>query len=335
MMNSTNLTNKEFLILLVFFIGCASYTPMKKTNQVLKLSQIFDDLEQKESNQTELKPVNGAEEPKILLKSEKKRQNQLSQVYEFEETGEGIASKYERIIEAEKRAEENALEKAIKSSGVDVYYGFHDILSQYNKTMYQFVARYFYLWSGAIIEYERISKPVYKTLPTGEIECIVALKGKIHRNGVPDPAYEIQQVSLNQPEYFDGDKLQICFRATKDSYVQILAVDEEQNVTLIFPNIYTNDNFIKAGEFFKFPDEKSNLELKAILPENKKETTELIHIILTKNMPIFTVQQSKETLVHGYTQLSIGDLSSVSRKLAKLSRSDWTMKVIPYGIRAR
>ncbi len=138
--------------------------------------------------------------------------------------------------------------------------------------------------------------------------------------------------------YYSGDEVKISFWATKDSFVQIIVVDEDKNATLLYPNKYMTNNQIKAGEVFNFPDENNeagNLQIKAVLPAGKTESVELLQIILTKNEPLFSVSETKETTNSGYKQFSLGELSQISSRLSKLDRSQWAMLVIPYGIKKR
>ncbi|MFH2070204.1 MAG: DUF4384 domain-containing protein [Elusimicrobiota bacterium] len=323
------------LVVFLFMVqlyGCSSVPKkVQKIDLKQKSDTLFSELEKEEKDISRLPQTKPS--PKSL-KNEPSG-GAAGEVFNFEETGTGFASKYERAIESEKRAEDDALSKAFRKTGVDVYYGFSDVLAQYGETKYQFVARYLYTWTGAVVEYERVGEPQFVTLPSGEIKCALKLKGKIHIKGQPDPAYEIRDFTLNQPVYYDGNEVRISFRSTKDSYVHLLVIDEEQNAILIYPNKYEGSNFIKAGQIFNFPDDKSNITIKAVLPEGKKETIELLHIILTKNLPIFSSDETKEVQIGEYKQFSAGDLSSTSKRLARQNRSDWTMVVLPYTIKSR
>lgn len=116
--------------------------------------------------------------------------------------------------------------------------------------------------------------------------------------------------------------------------MHLLYVDEEQKVYLLFPNQYTKSNFVKAGELFEFPG-KANVKLVCFLPEGRREALEFLHIIATKNAPLFLPEEARGTVQGGYTVFSLGELSNVIRKLAKLDRDQWTMLVLPYTIRSR
>ncbi len=259
----------------------------------------------------------------------------------FEECGEGFISKDENLKEAERRAEEDALQKAMKKSGmVNQFYGFQDFQAQYGDTAYQSVSKYLYTWTNALAEYERVGVPETVILDTG-VKCTVKIKGKIRAKGSVDPSFEIRldgksaKLGLSQPSYYDGDEVTLSFWPTRDAYVQVLCIDEAKDVTLIYPTRDDPQGLIKAGEIFTIPNDKMTFKLKAILPPGKKETIEMVQIILTKDQPLFNLFDSNVKYVGGYKQLGIGEVSGVTQRFAKLDQSKWTMMVLPYKIVAR
>jgi len=48
--------------------------------------------------------------------------------------------------------------------------------------------------------------------------------------------------------YSPGERIRIFFQVSRDSYVKIYNYDTEGRVKIIFPNRYTPDNFVRAGE---------------------------------------------------------------------------------------
>lgn len=55
--------------------------------------------------------------------------------------------------------------------------------------------------------------------------------------------------------YTEGEKMTIHFQTEKDCYIYLFYKNAENNVTQLFPNSYTRDNFIKAGKEYSIPDE--------------------------------------------------------------------------------
>lgn len=246
----------------------------------------------------------------------------------FEESGEGVASSSERVRDAQDRAEQNALSKALSRAGVDVFYGYHDMMAQGTKES-QFVASAMNIFSAGVASYDKAGKPVCSTDEDGVTKCTVRIKGKITFRGSQDAGFAAAEEGLGA-YYCDGDKLSLAVSSTRDAYVQILFIDESRNALLLFPAEGDTPLKLKAGEKFLFPGE--GRVLAAALPEGQEESAEMLQIILTKNKPLFIPAEAKATKSAGYTFLSLGDFMAASKRLAGLERSDWTMRLLPYGI---
>ncbi len=266
-------------------------------------------------------------------KSDKKIVRQKGSVA-FQSEGVGVASKYERPVEAEKRAENNAVSKALRNAGVDVFYGFSDHLSESNKKSYQMVASYMWTFSQGVARWKRVAEPVCIKKQDNSTECRVAVKGKILLKGKPDPSFEIlpENGGLSQSVYGIEDDVQVSFRVSQDALVYILSVDEAQNVHMVFPNRIFKNNKVKAGQVLTFPEKDAGMALMAYLPDGKNKSVEMLQIIATKGVPLITLGGVKDRAVGPYTVLSAGSLNKVMSKVGKLKRSHWTMMVFPYEI---
>ena len=66
--------------------------------------------------------------------------------------------------------------------------------------------------------------------------------------------------------YHKGDKVKFFFRPNRDSYVYLYHMDAAGNVNLIFPNKYSQKNFIEADKTYAIPDDKMNFEFEAEEP---------------------------------------------------------------------
>ena len=308
--------------------------------------ELITDLETKRTEEQQLLPTaaddDARQQQQQTLKEEKKPPEEVKltrvggtshqmQEVEFEAVGEGVATKYERLIDAEKRAEEDALSKAIKQAGVNVYSGFQNVLQYSDRTINQFVAKYTNVWAAALVSYERTDKTQW--VQTGEVNrCIVKIKGKIYFKGEPDPNFYIK-VDNFHPVYYEGDKVNLKITVSKDAYVTILSCDEDGNVSVLFPNIYSKNNFIKSTEELLIP-QNVGFELVTYLPQGRTESVELLHIIATKMQPFITPEEvsKKEKIDKGMVIYPLGNLKELSVKLAKFNRHDWTQEVLVYKI---
>lgn len=255
-----------------------------------------------------------------------------AEVFEFEAGGEGVSTKYERPIDAEKRAEEDALDKAVRESGVNVYTGFQDVMEETARTSYSFIGRYLNVWSNALVSYEK-SGPAACSYAGETHHCTVKIRGKVYFKGDPDPNFELK-ADLGKPAYFEGDNVNLKVRLTKDAYITVLNCDEDGNVTLIFPNRHARNNFLAAGKELNIPDDLP-FQLKALLPPGRPETGEILHVIATKTQPLVPLDALKEEKTGGFISYSLGGVKDLVTKLARFPRSDWTSQVIIYGVKQR
>jgi hypothetical protein len=255
-------------------------------------------------------------------------------VYKFKETGIGTASKYDRRIDAEKRAVEDALSNALSAGRVEIFSGLQDVMTSGGKRETESISQYIYSFTRGVPVYKKTSHSCVSTSDEG-IKCTVTIEGEISYHGDADPDFKIifpENCGLNKPVYYDGDKVEVSFKSTKDAYVYIIYADEEQNAVLVCP--YDSQKVtIKANELFTFPGRKdSGVILKAILPKDRDESNELLHIILTKGVPLFTKADINKNTEGGYTFLSVGAMENISKKLAGTDRDKWTMTILPYSI---
>lgn len=251
---------------------------------------------------------------------------------EFEAEGEGVSSKYERPLDAERRAEEAALAKGVRTAGVNVYTGFQNITQNSAGASYEYLGKYLSVWSNALVAYERAAPPDC-ALAGGLHRCTVKIKGKVYYTGAPDPEFGIT-AALGKPAYFEADNLTLSLAVQKDSYITVLHCDEEGAVTLIFPNRYYRSNFLAAGETLQIPGEGA-FELKTLLPAGRAETAELLHVIATKRQPLLRYETLLEEKAGPYTRYSLGGLKDLALKMSRLDRADWTTQVLLYEVKKR
>ena len=247
---------------------------------------------------------------------------------DFEETGEGQSSKYERPVDAQSRAEENALYKALTKAGVDIFYGYHDVMGSGDKAN-QFVSSVMSVFSSGISQYARVGEPVCVMNSDGSTGCKLTLKGNVVFNGEPDPKFDIA-VDGVKPTYCEGDKVSFSLQTKRDAYPTIIAVDEEKESLLFYPSSPDKQPELKAGEIFIFP--KPGFDLVATLAEGKAESQELLEIIMTKNEPLFDAADAKAKIIAGHAVLSMGDFMQTAKQLSKMDREKWSLKLLPYRV---
>lgn len=243
----------------------------------------------------------------------------------FDVTGEGTSSKYEKPVEAERRAVEDALAKASAMAGVDVHYGFADVETKHGSKIYRSASHYLLNWTNAVLEYKIDGKPQYSIMPDGSAKCSVRLSGGAVLKGQADPDYAavFDDASLAPGGFYrPGQEITISLKPTKNSYVHIITVDEDGAVRIIYPNEYADGRLIKAGETIRIPAAGAPYKLTATLPDGRKDSVEMMHVILTRDAPLFV-------------GTAPCDMPAVSRRLASMNRSRWTMATAAYVIKSK
>jgi len=333
-----------FLIILLFFYSCVKQ--QVKRNVIIDVEGIrkkIEDVDKELTSDLELskkKSVSQQEKQKVVSQQKEERIQEdvkikkfaETQEVEFESEGEATGTKYDRLIDIENRAEEDALSKVVNKAGVNVYAGLHNIMGYSDKTITQFIGKYTAVWTTALVSYERVGEPQWVQI--GEVnKCKIKIKGKIYFKGDPDPNFQIK-VENFIPVYYEGDKVNLKITASKDAYITILCCDEDGNVSVLFPNRFSSDNFLKSTDELLIPDDVG-FELVTFLPEGRNETSGLLHIIATKNQPFILPEEVKKKEKEIKDKLIIyhlGELKEVATKLAKFNRSDWTQEVLVYKI---
>lgn len=63
-----------------------------------------------------------------------------------------------------------------------------------------------------------------------------------------------------------GDPIEFNFRSDKDCYLNIVDINSRGEVTLLFPNRFHQDNYIRAGRTYRIPDETYGFRLEVQPP---------------------------------------------------------------------
>jgi len=199
--------------------------------------------------------------------------------------------------EARKLAIDNARRKAIeKVVGIDVL----------SETM--------------VINYN-VSGDVIRSIPHGKVIGIEILKEDIElmpaekKGDAPYLAYVVKiraqvvkeigrtdvfvriAAKANRTVYKVGDLMQLEIKPSKDCYLTIFSILEDEKVISIFPNRFNQNNFVKANTVFVFPgnqEKRKGITLEAFLTKGQKKSDELFHIVALKEPLFFSPDKFKE-----------------------------------------
>jgi len=195
------------------------------------------------------------------------------------------------------------------------------------------------LSSGTILE-EKVLRWETETLKKDETSAPVLiyrvfLKAKVALDAAnPDPAFKIA-ATLNRSLFKNGDDVVLRIKSTRDCYVTILVVTENNSVYLVLPNKHKKSNYLKEGEAYIYPSENDvskGLTLKAGLLPGSKRTRENFRIIATKKPINFTPDVIAEGLgLESFTRetATVGELI---KELVALPAHERTEAFLAYEI---
>jgi len=171
-----------------------------------------------------------------------------------------------------------------------------------------------------VINYN-VSGDVIRAIPHGKVIGVEILKEDIalipaeKKGDVPFLAYKVTiranvakeigrtdsffrlDAKANRKVFKEGDLMEIQITPSKDCYLTIFNVLEDEKVLILFPNRFNQNNFIKANTQFIFPgenDRKKGITLEAFLNEGQKKADEMFHVLALKEPLFFNTARFKE-----------------------------------------
>ncbi len=212
-------------------------------------------------------------------------------------TVEGIAS-IENVSkkEAKRLAMADAMRKAVEEVvGVD-------ILSETVVINYKV--------SGDIIRSVPYGKVIGKKILKEEIVMtpqkesaipFMAYKVKMRVNvvkekGKGDPFFRIR-AKLNKNVFKEGDEVEIKVTPSKDCYITIFNIMEDENVLKLIPNRFVTSNSVRANQAFIFPGEENKrkgIRLIAHVGQGSESVVETFYILVLKQPLNFDPDKFKE-----------------------------------------
>lgn len=127
-------------------------------------------------------------------------------------------------------------------------------------------------------------------------------------------------VDHNDNTYRSGENVTVFVKVNKDAYVTIVNVGPSGNTTLLFPNQFQKDNFIKAGQTKRIPESNSPVKITV----NGPAGSELVQVIASTDQR--TVFQQTALKVSGGWHVVTADTAQWTRDLSL------TMQGIPGSV---
>ncbi len=191
---------------------------------------------------------------------------------------------------------------------------------------------------GRVLEREIIEEGVDEVREEGKTTPSLIYRVKIKANvveekGNRDPYFKIK-TTLNRDVFREGDDMEIKVTPTRDCYITIFNLLEDEKVLILIPNRYKKENFIKANETFNFPDEgdmRRGIRFIAHTEEGRKAVIETFYILGLKQPLRFDT--SKFTMgIFGIYNGKTAFIKDLMKEIIKLPPSERAERFIQYKI---
>ena len=96
----------------------------------------------------------------------------------------------------------------------------------------------------------------------------------------PDPPFRVRVWVTDEKRnnFLVGEKVEFYFSSDQDCYVLMFNRDVEGNLTVLFPNAYHTNNFVRGGQTVKIPDSRMKFDLQFFEPTGE----EMVKVIATR-----------------------------------------------------
>lgn len=148
-----------------------------------------------------------------------------------------------------------------------------------------------------------------------------------------DPHFRLE-ASLNRSSFKDGDEMLISIKPTKDCYVSVFNILEDEKIVRLIPNRLKADNFLTANKTFSFPagkDKRKGIILRAHTPEDKDAVTKTIYVLALKQPIDFNAGKFQEG-IYGVYNGQTAFMNDLIKEIVGIPLSERAEKLVPYQI---
>ena len=129
---------------------------------------------------------------------------------------------------------------------------------------------------------------------------------------------QVQIMLSNRNVFKEGDHIELQITPTKDAYITVFNILEDQIVLILIPNRFKANNFIKANNTLIFPsedDRRKGIVLEAFAGDGKIKTNEIFHVLALKepikfnaakfDEGIFGIYDGSSSLAHDFVKETV------------------------------
>jgi len=162
----------------------------------------------------------------------------------------------------------------------------------------------------------------------------VTMKVQVAREkGTTDSFFRIK-AETNRTVFKEGDDIVLRVTPTRDCYLSIFNVLEDESVLILIPNRFRQNNYVKANTTFVFPDEndkRKGIRLEAFVGEGKQKSDEIFHVLALKEPLNFDTARFSEGVFGVYAGKS-GFVCDLVKDIVGIPLSQRAEKIIQYRI---
>lgn len=143
----------------------------------------------------------------------------------------------------------------------------------------------------------------------------------------PDPRFRIR-VWAQKPSYRVGERAVVSFQADRDAYVTLFNLGTSGKLTLLYPNPFARNNFVRAGEVVQFPRRSDGFEY---VIEGPRGTERIKAIATTAPLALSGVQLSSGRFA-SWGPGNTRDIGILTRDLAVVPKHNWAETTYSFDV---
>ncbi len=141
--------------------------------------------------------------------------------------------------------------------------------------------------------------------------------------------------NLNKPIFFANEEMVITVAASEAAYIHIFNVEQDNAVTVLFPNKFRRDNFLTGKKELTFPDDElrdMGVRLRVIPPAGASKALEKIKLIATKKNLDLPRGKFNDASFQTYQGQDTGLVTDLMKELTKLDDTEWAEMTVSYEV---
>lgn len=140
---------------------------------------------------------------------------------------------------------------------------------------------------------------------------------------------------LNKSIFFANEEMVITVAASEAAYIHIFNVDQDNAVTVLFPNKFRRDNYVIGMKEFIFPDDdlrEMGVRLRVVPPAGATKALEKIKLIATKKNLELPQGKFNDASFQTYQGQDTGLVADLMKELTELEDTEWAETTISYEV---